>query len=122
MLTASDQPTLGSKSMIAGWTTSDLSEIAAQEEIRISSERPGGGLTRSTPIWVVRVGHDLYVRSGFGTKGAWYRHATQAQAHVRTAEADYKVGLAGESDSALIAAVDNAYRQNIRRTHHFRCC
>jgi hypothetical protein len=41
--------------MTAGWTSSDLGEIAGQEEIRISSERSGGGFSRWTPIWVVRV-------------------------------------------------------------------
>ena len=56
--------------MTAGWTSSDLGKIASQVEIRISSERPGGGFNRWTPIWVVRVGNDLYVRSGFGKTGA----------------------------------------------------
>jgi hypothetical protein len=32
-------------------------------------ERSGSGFNRWTPIWVVRVGDDLYARSGFGKKG-----------------------------------------------------
>ena len=100
--------------MTAGWTSSDLGQMASQVEIRISSERPGGGFNRWTPIWVVRVGDDLYVRSGFGKNGGWYRRAIRAQAHVMAAGADYKVSLAVQSDSAVIAAVDEAYRQKYR--------
>jgi hypothetical protein len=75
--------------MTVGWKPKTLSEIADQEEIRISSERTGGGCNRWTSIWVVRVGDDLYVRSGFGTNGFWYRHATKSQAYVNAAGVRY---------------------------------
>jgi hypothetical protein len=97
--------------MTVGWKPKTLSEIADQEEIRISSERTGGGYNRWTPIWVVRVGDDLYVRSGFGTTGFWYRHATKSQAYVNAAGVRYKVSLILDTDPASIAAVDKAYRQ-----------
>ena len=47
--------------MTVGWKPQILSEIGDREEIRISSERTGGGYNRWTPVWVVRVGDDLYV-------------------------------------------------------------
>ena len=49
--------------MTVGWKPRILSEIGDREEIRISSERTGGGYNRWTPVWVVRVGDDLYVRT-----------------------------------------------------------
>jgi len=97
--------------MTAGWKPKTLSEIADQDEIRISSEGTGGGYNRSTPVWVVRVGDDLYVRSGFGTNGSWYRHATESQAYVDADGVRYKVNLTLRTDGASIAAVDEAYRE-----------
>jgi hypothetical protein len=49
-----------------------LHHLADVEEIRIGFRRPDGS-TRSVPIWVVRVGDDLYVRSVRGPDGGWYR-------------------------------------------------
>jgi hypothetical protein len=97
--------------MTVGWKPGTLSEIAGQDEIRISSERVGGGYNRWTPIWIVRIGDNLYVRSGFGANGFWYRHATQSQAFISAAGALYKVSLILDTDPASIAAVDKAYQQ-----------
>jgi hypothetical protein len=97
--------------MTVGWKPTTLSEIANQEEIRVSSERRGGGYRRWTPIWIVRVGHELYVRSGFGANGSWYRHATNSQPYIKAAGTLYKVGLIRHTDPASVAAVDAAYRQ-----------
>lgn len=97
--------------MTVGWKPQILSEIGDREEIRISSERTGGGYNRWTPVWVVRVGDDLYVRSGFGKSGFWYGHATGSQAYVDAEGVQYKVSLILDRDSVSIAAVDEAYRQ-----------
>lgn len=97
--------------MTVGWKPQILSEISDREEIRISSERTGGGYHRWTPVWVVRVGDDLYVRSGFGKNGLWYRHAIGSQAYVDAEGVQYKVSLILDRDSVSIAAVDEAYRQ-----------
>jgi hypothetical protein len=97
--------------MTVGWKRKTLTEIADQAEIRISSERTGGGYNRWTPVWVVRVGDDLYVRSGFGTNRFWYRHATESQAYVNAAGVRYKVSVIPRTDRVSIAAVDEAYRQ-----------
>src|SRR5258705_6869613 len=99
--------------MTAGWKPKTLREIADQEKIRISSERKNGGYNRSTPVWVVRVDDDLYIRSGFGMNGSWYRHATESQAYVDAAGVRYKVNLILRTDPASIAAVDEAYRKKI---------
>jgi len=92
--------------MTVGWKPTTLSEIANQKEIRVSSERRGGGYRRWTPIWTVRVGDELFVRSGFGANGSWYRHATNSQAYIKAAGTLYKVGLIRLTDPASVAAVD----------------
>jgi hypothetical protein len=53
----------------------------------------------------------LYVRSGFGKNGFWYRHAAGSQAYVDAEGVEYKVSLILDRDSVSIAAVDEAYRQ-----------
>src|ERR1700722_15690177 len=97
--------------MSVGWKPQILSERSDREENHIRSERTGGGYNRWPPVWVVRVGNDLYVRSGFGENGFWYRHATGSQAYVDAAGVQYKVSLILDRDSVSIAAVDEAYRR-----------
>jgi hypothetical protein len=58
---------------MSGWTAEELDEIGAADELEIAALRPDGSLRRSTTIWVVRVGDDLYVRSYRGREGAWFR-------------------------------------------------
>ena len=45
------------------WRGDQLSRIAGSEELQISTRRLDGTLRRWTPIWVVRVGDALYIRS-----------------------------------------------------------
>ena len=55
-----------------------LHHLADVEELRIGFRRLDGS-TRSVPIWVVRVGDDLYVRSVRGPDGGWYRRLRQSR-------------------------------------------
>ena len=48
------------------WRGDQLRRIAGSEELQISTRRPGGTQRRWTPIWVVRVGDALYIRSAGG--------------------------------------------------------
>jgi hypothetical protein len=57
------------------WTPQELDRIGAAEELHIAPRRRDGSLRQSLPIWVVRVGDDLYVRSWRGSGGSWYRAA-----------------------------------------------
>jgi hypothetical protein len=57
----------------AAWTAEELARIGAAEELEIAPRRRDGTLRRAVPIWVVRVGDDLYVRSWRGSHGAWFR-------------------------------------------------
>lgn len=62
------------------------------------------------PIWVVRVGDDLYVRSYRGVEGAWFRAVMrQRKARVRVAGIESDV----DAEQAVAAdqhAIDEAYR------------
>src|SRR2546426_641984 len=61
--------------MTATWTRDELAIIGATREVDIAPRRADGTLGRSTTVWVVRVGDDLYVRSYRGRGGTWYRAA-----------------------------------------------
>ena len=92
------------------WTATELDSIAASEELRIAGEHRDGTLYRWTPIWVVRVDQDLYVRSGGGPNGGWYRHATAGPAHIRVNGREHTVALEHQIDQQLVQAVDDAYK------------
>ncbi len=61
---------------MTAWTSDELDRIGKADELRIAARRQNGTLRTPRTIWVVRVGDDLYVRSAYGTRAAWYR-ATQ---------------------------------------------
>ena len=53
---------------------SDLSAIAAAEEVRIET-RSAAGEAHRTIIWIVERDGEVYVRSVRGPRGRWYREA-----------------------------------------------
>jgi hypothetical protein len=55
------------------WRGDQMDRIAGAEELQITTTRPDGTQRRWTPIWVVRVGDALYVRSAAGGSSDWYR-------------------------------------------------
>ena len=55
------------------WTSDELEKIATAEELEVASLRADGTLRKPTPIWVVRIGDELYVRSVNGPTSAWFR-------------------------------------------------
>jgi hypothetical protein len=76
------------------WRGEQMDRIAGSEELQITTTRPDGSQRRWTPIWVVRVGDGLYVRSAAGGSADWYRHATQHnQARVRAGGIEADVQL-----------------------------
>src|ERR1043165_8303817 len=58
---------------MANWTRDELDTIGAADELQIVTVRGDGTKRKPVTIWVVRVGDDLYVRSGYGDRAAWYR-------------------------------------------------
>jgi hypothetical protein len=57
------------------WTRERLDRIGAADELRIAPRRADGTRRNPVPIWVVRVGDGLYVRSWRGQDGTWFRAA-----------------------------------------------
>jgi hypothetical protein len=93
-----------------GWTTDELDRVERAEELRITTARPDGSLRPEVPIWVVRVGDELIVRSHHGPDGAWYRHASHSpRGRIRAGELERDVAFA-PAETASTGAVDRAYR------------
>jgi hypothetical protein len=59
--------------LMTTWPGDELNKIGSAEELEIASLQQDGTLGKSTTIWMVRVGDDLYVRPVNGRTGAWYR-------------------------------------------------
>jgi hypothetical protein len=99
----------------ANWTTDELDRIARAEELEIAPQRRDGSIRRPLPIWVVRVGDDLLIRSWRGASGGWYRAAEAThQAHISAGGVDKHVTLADAGDD-VNDAVDAAYRTKYGR-------
>ena len=62
---------------MSDWTAADLDRIGSATELQITTRRSDGSLRPYVPVWVVRVGDELFVRSWRGQAGAWYQHARQ---------------------------------------------
>ena len=68
---------------MVAWTDDELRRIDGADELDIAAVRRNGELRRSTPIWMVRVGDDLYVRAAYGSGSGWYGVARASrQAHI----------------------------------------
>jgi hypothetical protein len=88
--------------------------LGQAEELHVTTARPDGSLRPWVPIWVVRVGDNLLVRSYRGPDGAWYRHATHLpQGRVRAGGLGRDVAF--EPADTTSGAVDEAYRAKYGR-------
>jgi hypothetical protein len=101
--------------MSPDWSSQELDRIGAAQELSIAVRCQDSSLRRPVPIWVVRVGEDLYVRSWHGADGSWYRAATAThEARVSAGGVDRDVVLAEAVDDAN-GAVDVAYKAKYGR-------
>jgi hypothetical protein len=101
---------------VTTWTSDELTKIAAADELLIAPRRPDGTLCPPVPIWVVRLGDDLYVRSYGGHGGSWFRGAlARHEGHIQAGGVDKDVTFAEETDSAVNDLIDAAYRAKYRR-------
>ena len=95
------------------WEEDELNRIGGSTELRITTTRADGSQRRWTPIWVVRAGDDLYIRSAGGSTPDWYRHAIQHnQALVKAGGIEADVTVQPIEDPAVIDQVTTAYRAN----------
>ena len=100
------------------WTSDELDNIGAAEELRIASLRQDGTLRKPKTIWIVRVGDDLYVRSAYGLNAAWFR-GTQVRHEGRIwaggIEKDVTFEDVAETDHGIHDQLDAAYRTKYSR-------
>jgi deazaflavin-dependent oxidoreductase (nitroreductase family) len=90
-------------------TADALGHLADVEEIGIGFQRPDGS-TGSTPVWVVRAGDDVFVRSMYGTRGGWYRRLrANPDGEVRDGAHTHPVRAEPVADAATLEEVTRAY-------------
>ncbi|MFI1927200.1 MULTISPECIES: DUF2255 family protein [unclassified Streptomyces] len=98
------------------WTSDELNRIAGADELEMAPRRGDGTLRGPVPIWVVRDGEDLYVRSFRGTDGGWWRTArANRQGHIRSGGIARDVTFVEVADSGINDRVDTAYRTKYGR-------
>jgi hypothetical protein len=92
------------------WTSDELDVLAAATELQISTRRADGTLRPAVPIWVVRAGDGIYVRSSRGPDGGWFQHATaRGVAHIQAGTVTSEVTVTRAGATAR-AEIDQAYR------------
>jgi len=97
------------------WTADELDRIGAADELLNAPRRTDGTLLRARPIWVVRVGDELYVRSWRGAGGSWFRAARKSgHGHVSAGGVECDVAYV-PADDEVNDAVDAAYRDKYGR-------
>ncbi|MEU2334772.1 DUF2255 family protein [Streptomyces sp. NPDC013172] len=98
------------------WTSDELNRIGTADELEMAPLRHDGTLRGPVPIWVVRDGDDLYVRSYRGTDGAWWRMARQSHAgHIRSGGVERDVTFTEVTDEEINDRIDAAYRTKYGR-------
>ncbi|KWW98556.1 nitroreductase/quinone reductase family protein [Carbonactinospora thermoautotrophica] len=86
-----------------------LRHLADVQEINIGFRRPDGS-SGSTPVWVVQVDDDVFVRSMTGPGGGWYRRLrADPNGEVRDARHVHPVYAEPVTDAGTIATVTRAY-------------
>lgn len=100
---------------MANWTRDELDKLGDAEELDIVTVRSDGTLRKPVTVWVVRVADDLYVRSGYGHRAAWYRATqTRGEGHIKAGGIEKQVVFA-EADPALNDDIDAVYLAKYRR-------
>ncbi|KPI23352.1 DUF2255 family protein [Streptomyces sp. NPDC054950] len=98
------------------WTSDELNRIARADELEMAPRRGDGTLRGPVPIWVVRDGEDLYVRSFRGPDGGWWRTARAShQGHIRSGGVAKDVTFVEVADSGINDRIDTAYRTKYGR-------
>ena len=98
-----------------GWTSDELNRIEGADELEIAPRRRDGSLRGPVPIWVVRVGDDLYVRAAYGAGSGWHRVAqVSREGRIRAGGVERDVTIQ-DADDAVNDQVDAAYRTKYDR-------
>jgi len=95
------------------WTAEQLAHVDAARELEIAVRRVDGTLRPWTPIWLVRVSDDVYVRTWYRRETGWFGTALRtkrARVRVPGVEVDVLIEHIGDTRPELRADVDAAYR------------
>jgi hypothetical protein len=91
-----------------------LVHVADSEEIIIGFNRPDGR-DRSTHVWVVRAGDDIYVRSMYGERGGWFRRlSADPEGYVRDGSHLHPVLAERVTDPEVLDAVTRSYAEKYK--------
>jgi hypothetical protein len=97
------------------WTSDELEQIAATDELQLASARGDGTLRKPVTIWVVPVGEDVYVRAVNGRSSIWFRGTQDRhEGHIRIGGVDKDVRFV-EADGDVDAEIEAAYRAKYQR-------
>ncbi len=96
------------------WSPDQLALIDPATELEIAVRQADGGLHRWTPIWVVSVEGQVYVRTWYRRDSGWYgraRRSRQARVRVPGLKADVSIEDVGtKAPDSLRSGIDDAYR------------
>lgn len=100
------------------WQDADARELGDANEIDVVVPAPGRDDVR-TPIWIVAVDGDLYVRSWKGENGRWYRRARKYRTGAVIINGrEYQVRFILADEPRLEARIDDAYRAKYGRSSY----
>jgi hypothetical protein len=93
------------------WTDRELQTVDRVDELRISSARADGTVTRPVTIWAVHVGDQVYARSVHGRSARWFTSTRATGAgHVSIGGIEKDVTFTEVSDPTEQDAISLAYR------------
>jgi hypothetical protein len=97
------------------WTTEELKQIGAADEVQAASLRSDGSLRKPVTIWAVAVGGELYARSVNGPSAGWFRGVqVRHQGRIQSGGVERDVTFV-EAGTELNEQIDAAYRIKYRR-------
>ena len=97
------------------WRRDELNKIGTTEELEIAPLRRDGTLRKRVTIWIVRVGDDLYIRSAYERRSAWFRGVQVRHEGRIMAGGLEKDVVFLDADPNLNDEIDAAYRTKYRR-------
>lgn len=98
------------------WTQDELRQIDDADEFQIAALRRDGTLRGRRPVWVVRVGEDLYVRAAYGNAGRWHQVASDT-GHARISAAGINKDVAVERADQTVFDQVEVFRRGCSVTH-----